>query len=241
MLRAVIFDFDGVIANSEPLHFQAFRDVLAAKGVELTEHDYYTRYLGFDDSGAFGAISGERGLRWHSSEISELVSRKAVIFEALEMGDSVLFPGVRELIARLASALPLGIASGARREEIERVLEHSALRAFFRALVAAEDTLASKPAPDPYRLVVEQLGTAIGEELLPGECVAIEDSRWGLESASAAGLRCVGVMNSYPASELPGAELVVEGLNTLTLAMLEQLVARPAAAGHYDGRESARA
>ena len=67
MLRAIVFDFDGVIANSEPLHFRAFRDVLADQGVDLAEHDYYTRYLGFDDLGAFRAIATDRGRTWSAA------------------------------------------------------------------------------------------------------------------------------------------------------------------------------
>ena len=81
MLRAIVFDFDGVIANSEPLHFQAYRDVLADEGLTLTEPDYYARYLGFDDVGVFQALSAAGG--WAPADIADLVARKAVRLEAL--------------------------------------------------------------------------------------------------------------------------------------------------------------
>ena len=122
-LRAIVFDFDGVIANSEPLHFRGYRDVLAEEGVTLTESDYYARYLGYDDVGAFRAIAGDAGLTFDAARSVELTTRKAARLEALERGASVLFPGAREAIHRMALAGPIAIASGAIRPEIVRVLE----------------------------------------------------------------------------------------------------------------------
>ena len=106
MLRAIVFDFDGVIANSEPLHFAAFRDVLAGEGIALTEADYYARYLGYDDVGMFQAIGAARG-GWAAAEIAGLVARKAVRLEELERHVSVLFPGAADAIRRAAAAVPL--------------------------------------------------------------------------------------------------------------------------------------
>src|SRR5262249_245101 len=148
MIRAVVFDFDGVLANSEPLHLRAFREVLASEGVSLTEHDYYARYLGYDDLGVFRAVSGEPGIHWNVRTLDGVVERKAVRMEQLEREVSVLFPGAEAAVRRLAAALPLAIASGALRGEIVRVLEGANLRQFFAAIVSAEDTPASKPAPD---------------------------------------------------------------------------------------------
>src|SRR5229473_5851804 len=139
-LRAIVFDFDGVIANSEPLHFQAYRDVLAARQVALTEHDYYGRYLGFDDVGAFQAIAADRSLAWTRADIDALVARKAVRLEALERDVSVLFPGAADAIRRASAAMPIAIASGARGDEIRRLLRRESLSACFTAIVAAEDT-----------------------------------------------------------------------------------------------------
>src|SRR5262245_44720804 len=179
-LRAIVFDFDGVIANSEPLHFRAYRDVLAEDGVSLSERDYYTRYLGFDDVGAFRAIAADRELSWTAGHVAALVARKAIRLEALERGTSVLFPGAADAIRRAAAVVPIAIASGARGEEIRRVLDRERLASHFTAIVAAEDTPVSKPAPDPYLRVLSLLQHAIGRAIVAGECVAIEDSRWGL-------------------------------------------------------------
>ena len=224
MLRAIVFDFDGVIANSEPLHFRAFRDVLARRGVELTEPDYYTRYLGYDDLGAFRAIAKDRGRTWSAGELTSLTADKAERMEALERDASVLFPGAADAIRRAAAAVPIAIASGALGVEIRRVLDGASLTHHFRAIVAAEDTAAGKPAPDPYQRAVALLSESIGDTVLAADCVAIEDSRWGIASARAAGLRAVGVTTSYDAGELSEAELIIGSLAELDITRLQRLL-----------------
>lgn len=222
-LRGIVFDFDGVIANSEPLHYLGFRDVAAERGATLTEADYYQRYLGFDDWGAFAAISGDQHLGWTDEEIGRMVERKAVRLEQLESERSVLFPGAAQAIRRLAAEGPLAIASGALRAEIVRILAREQLTQHFVTVVGAEDTPASKPAPDPYRLAVHRLATLRTGWSAPTSYVAIEDSHWGLESARAAGLKTVAVTHTYPADALT-ADLVVSNLDALSWSALEGLV-----------------
>jgi beta-phosphoglucomutase len=220
VIRAVVFDFDGVLANSEPLHFRAFRDVLAAEGLTLTEEAYYTRYLGYDDVGAFRAMAADSNRSLEEARLANWVAQKAERLEALERGASVLFPGAREAIARMARSGPIAIASGALREEIMRVLEQEQLTALFAAVVAAGDTPASKPDPAPYTRAVELLNTIRDAALLPSHCVAIEDSHWGLVSAKRAGLRTIAITHSYPANDLHEADLVIEHLDELTPQLL---------------------
>ena len=222
MVKAVIFDFDGVIANSEPLHFRAFRDVLLEEGVQLTEPDYYERHLGYDDVGVFRAVGREHGLDWNVNRVNDLVNRKALHLERLERDGSILFPGAEDAIRRLAATLPLAIASGALRAEILRVLDRAQLTRHFGAVVAAEDSPASKPAPDPYLRAVSALAAAVNQAISPAECVAVEDSHWGLESARTAGLRTIGVTHTYPAASLGAAELIIETLDALTPAILRK-------------------
>ncbi len=226
MLRAIVFDFDGVIANSEPLHCRAFRDALARRGITLTEADYYSQYLGYDDVGAIRAVAADRGLHLTTDQITAIVDAKAERFEELQHSSSVLFPGAEALVRAAASAMPVGIASGALRAEILRVLDAAGLADLFGAIVAAEDTPLSKPAPDPYRRAVHLLSEASGQAIDPSECVAIEDSRWGLQSARDAGLRTVGVAQTYEASALQGvADLVVATVEELDLTILRSLFA----------------
>lgn len=221
-LQAVIFDFDGVIADSEPLHLRAFQQALAEEGVTLDRNEYFDRYLGYDDVGVFAAVARDRSLGWTDRHVTALVARKGMKLQSLLAGD-VLFPGAAAFIREAAAAVPIAIASGALRHEIVHILEAAGLGGLFGAIVAAGDTPESKPSPAPYLLAFERLRQVTGAPLSPRRCVAIEDSMWGLESARGAGLRCVGVTTSYSAAELTGADLVVEGLRTLTLPMLERL------------------
>jgi beta-phosphoglucomutase len=223
MIRAVVFDFDGVLANSEPLHFRAFREVAAGEGLALTEGAYYSKYLGYDDVGAFRAMGKDGGISFSERQIFDLVERKAQRLEALERDGSVLFPGAREAIARMAELGPIAIASGARRAEIVRVLDREGLRAFFPVLVSAEDTPASKPDPAPYARAVELLAEATGAGLEAAECVAIEDSRWGLQSAREAGLHTIAITHSYAAAELTEADSVIIHLDELRPELLQSL------------------
>jgi HAD superfamily hydrolase (TIGR01509 family) len=226
VLRAIVFDFDGVLANSEPLHFRGYRDVLSGEGVVLTEADYYARYLGYDDVGAFERIGVDRGVAWTAAQIDAMVARKAVRLEELERDVSVLFPGAADAVRRAAAAMPIAIASGARGAEIRRVLERERLSACFTAIVAAEDTPISKPAPDPYLRALTLLAPSFNGQLSAADCVAIEDSRWGLESARVAGMRTVAVTNTYPAADLAGsADLVIPSLESLELRTLADLFA----------------
>jgi beta-phosphoglucomutase len=222
-LQAIVLDFDGVIADSEPLHLKAFQQTLAEEGIELTSEDYYERYLGYDDVGMFQAVAKDRGAAMNEAEISALVARKAVKMQALLQSGEVLFPGAVEFIRAAAAEVPLAIASGALKHEILEIVDGAGVGHLFAAIVAAGDTPESKPSPAPYRLAFERLRQHTGRDLDPRRCVAIEDSKWGLESALGAGLRCVGVTNSYSADELGDAELVVGGLDELTVPELDRL------------------
>jgi len=224
-LQAIVFDFDGVIANSEPLHLLAFQQALAEDGVELSATDYYSRYLGYDDVGMFEALGRDRGMSMQSARVAELIARKGDCMQDLMRSGSVLFPGALAFIREAAAAVPIAIASGALRHEIDEIIDAAGVADLFATIVAAGDTPESKPSPAPYRLAFEQLRERTGRALDPRRSVAIEDSRWGLESAHGAGLRLVGVTNSYSAGELSSAELVVDGLSALTLPTLDKLCA----------------
>jgi beta-phosphoglucomutase len=160
-----------------------------------------------------------------------MVARKGIKLQEMLHAGSVLFPGAAEFIRLAAAAVPIGIASGALKHEIEEILGAAGLVDLFTTVVAAGDTAESKPSPEPYRLAFERLRARASGPIEAGRTVAIEDSRWGLASARGAGLRCVGVTTSYPAHELSGAELTVSGLPDLTLAMLDALCAMPHAQG----------
>lgn len=214
MIEAIVFDFDGVLANSEPAHLSALTEVLSQIGVTVTPADYFARYLGLDDAGAFSLVSDEHGLQLDAARIAALIAQKAVIFDEMIAGGNLLFPGARECIERLAGRYPLGIASGALRHEIETILAGAGLTGYFDFIVASGETPRSKPYPDPYRRAIEL------HRRPAGACLAIEDSRWGIEAAKGAGLHCIGITTSYPADALPGADRIIDTLEGLTLELL---------------------
>jgi beta-phosphoglucomutase len=226
-LHAIIFDFDGVIANSEPLHLRATQAALDDEGLTLSSDDYYGSYLGYDDVGMFQRFARDRGLAWTERHVTTLVARKGVKLQGLLDAGDVLFPGAADFIRASAAAVPVAIASGALKHEILEMVGAAGVADLFTTIVASGDTEESKPAPAPYQLAFTQLRERTGLALDPERTVAIEDSRWGLASARGAGLRCVGVTSSYQAHELTGAELIVSGLADLTIAMLDELCAMP--------------
>lgn len=227
-LQAIVFDFDGVIADSEMLHLRAYQQVLAGEGVSISSEEYFDRYLGYDDAGVFKALTTDKGLALDEARLQQLIAKKGERYEALAAAGDMLFPGAAGFIRTAAESVPIAIASGALTHEIDEVLERAGLRPLFPIIVGADQTERSKPDPEPYQVALAKLRALTGRDLQPERSVAIEDSRWGLVSARGAGLRCVAVTNTYAADELRAdAELVVTGLDALTLAALDDLCAQP--------------
>jgi len=216
MTTAVLFDFNGVLVDDEDVHFEAFRRTLAVLGVTI-RHDIYRRYLGYDDRGTIVALL-EHCDRVGEDDLAELVARKQAIYAQLAGEHPRLGFGARALVRALRDAgARLAIVSGARRAEIDAVLDASGLRDTFDAVVAAEDVTRGKPDPEGYRLARARLEAAAGETL---DAVAIEDAPAGLRAARAAGLPCVGLATTCPASELEGADEIVSSLAELNPARL---------------------
>ena len=136
----------------------------------------------------------------------------------------VLFPGASDCVKMCAARVPLAVASGALEPEIELVLESAGLREYFQAIASASDGVRGKPAPDLYLLAIAKLREVNVVEA--ASCIAIEDSHWGLQAAKRAGLRCVAVTHTYPATELSGADLIVDRLGDLTIPRLEGIIER---------------
>jgi len=223
-LQAVFFDFDGVIADTEPLHLRAYQAVLEKEGIELGRDDYYAHYLGYDDVGLFQALAKDRGLSLTPETIEEWVDQKSHIVEQMLSSGAILFPGAVDCVRMLAGRVPLAVASGALEPEIDLVLRGAGVRDHFVAIASASDGVRGKPAPDLYLLAIAKL-RARTDALDPASCIAIEDSHWGLEAARKAGLRCVAVTNTYPAAELTSAaDLVVDRLSELTLSRIDEMV-----------------
>jgi len=209
-MRAAIFDFDGVLVDSEPLHFRAMRDSLLPEGITIDEDEYARVYLAYDDRGALRRALEEHRVPFDLDRLDLIARRKAGIFQAM-LADIPLFPGVRELLSSLAREVPVAIASGALRSEIESILTSAGLRSLFGAVVGADDVTQGKPHPEPYLSAMERIA-AKAPGLRPEECVVVEDSPPGIASALAAGMKVVAVSNSYPPAALNAAHRVVQSL-----------------------------
>jgi HAD superfamily hydrolase (TIGR01509 family) len=215
---AIVFDFDGVLADTEGLHLRAFQDALAARGWTLGRDEYFERYLGYDDRGLFAAFAADTKRSLSSAEVEALVLDKAMRYEQRVATGSVLFDGAIETVARLEPRHRLGIASGSLHGEIVAILAANGLTDAIRVVIGADDVRRSKPAPDPYATAVAALGVPASR------AVAIEDSRWGLMSARAAGLRTIGLTTSYSAEALDCADVVLRGLEDVTTDLVQSLL-----------------
>jgi len=222
-MRAVLFDFDGVLVDSEPLHFRAMRQALVAEGFTIDEQEYWRHLLAHDDRGAIRIALERHGVPYDGARIEALTRRKAEAFEA-ELADIAFFPGARELVLSLSRELPVAIASGARRVEIEAILKAGGLRDAFSAVVGIDDVSRSKPDPEPYLTAMRRLNDR-APGLQPAHCLVIEDSTTGIAAGLAAGMKVLAVTNSYPAAKLAAAHRVVGSLAGLDSAGLRQLFA----------------
>jgi beta-phosphoglucomutase len=218
-MRAAIFDFDGVLVDSEPLHFHTLRETLLTQGVAIDQQEYAEHYLAYDDRGALRLALSAHGRNPEPGLIDELAEHKARLFEKLLPGIP-FFPGARELLRALAAEVPVGIASGALHAEIDIALRAGEVRDSVSVVVGVDDVVQTKPHPEPYLTAVARLGLA---DASPGDCVAFEDSLAGVASARAAGLKVVAVTNSFPAARLQAAHRVVDSLAGLPLASLREL------------------
>jgi beta-phosphoglucomutase len=216
--QAVIFDFDGVIVDSEPAHYRAFQAVLEPRGLGYGWDRYVAHYIGFDDRDGFREAYRQGGRELDEAELEELIKAKHAAFEAEMAAGLDPIAGAVDCVRRLAAALPLAVCSGALRREIAPTLERLGIADAFRTVVSADDVAHSKPDPASYRLAVAQLGGALGRELEPAACIAIEDTPTGVASARGAGLRVIGLGLSGPGPE--GAHRVVASLDQITVEAL---------------------
>ena len=213
--RAVLFDFDGVIVNSEPLHFFAFSDVLKSEQVELTEDEYYRDLIGFDDRGAFRHVFEKRQLTLEPKTLLSLMALKSkVMMDFIARRQFHALPGVEEFVRTLWRRCPLAICSGGLRDEIEGMLEGIALRDCFSVIVAAEDVEIGKPDPSGYLLSLQLLSEKhkLPRPLKPEDCLVIEDAPTVIRSVKTVGFPTLAVASSYPEAKLTDANWIVKSL-----------------------------
>ena len=223
MLKAVIFDFDGVIADSELLHYKALNAVFNRCGVDIPKEVHWEKYLGYSDLDNIVAVNRDYNMALDDRQIQQLIDDKKVIFDELVMSDSVIIDGVSVFIQRLVEGgIRRAICSGALRSDIDLMLSGSGFADAFEVIVAADDVEHGKPDPEGYLMALAKLNQSA--PVKASECVVVEDSHWGLEAAAAAGMNPVAVTTTYSPDELAqNAKKIVGRLDKLSVDELHAL------------------
>jgi HAD superfamily hydrolase (TIGR01509 family) len=228
MIKAILFDFDGVILDSEDLHFEAFRRVFAEEGVSLSRETYYESCLGFNDVECLRWGLAASGRIERPDALARLTERKARYFDELLGTHMRFFPGVPAFIRAAGRKYPLAVTSMARREEIEFALRKEGLLDPFRLIVSGQDVEKTKPDPEPYEKTLRLLNAHLslsqtGRAIRPEECLVIEDSAAGIQSAKAAGMRVLALAQTAEAERLKAADRVLPSLEGVSLKDVEEI------------------
>jgi beta-phosphoglucomutase len=232
MLKAVIFDFDGVLVDSELLHHQAFNHIFAKFNFQITTDEYFDRFLGLSDEELLRTIDKEKKLSLSEPRLRQLLQEKAATFKDLALTQAVVIDGVPQFLKMLSdNKIPMAICSGALLPEIEMILKGAGLRNYFDVIVSAEQVKYDKPDPEGFLLALKLLNKLVRRscggkthtQIKPENCIVIEDSHWGLEAAKNTGMHPVAVTNSYSAEQLKPADKIIVNLSELTLSVLKSL------------------
>ena len=227
MVRALIFDFNGVLADDDPIHMRALQRVADEEGLSITEAEYLDTYLPLNDWDCFRTLYATQARLLSPENCDDLIRRKSVYYYQAIADKSVLFEGAANAVISAASRFKLAIASGARKGEILHILGQAGLQPFFPVIIAAEDVTHGKPHPEPFMRACAELNKLFGS-IAPSACIAVEDSIGGIESAHEAGMRCLGIAHSYSSARLKTAkpEWIIESIADFPV-WLEQEVSSP--------------
>jgi HAD superfamily hydrolase (TIGR01509 family) len=231
-LKAVLFDFNGVIIKDEAIHQQLIEEILIEENLRPSSQEYREICLGRSDRVCLAELLKRRGRVVTESYLTHLVTRKAEAYERkLETLEKLpIYPGLEDLIFKIRVAqLPIGVVSGALRCEVELVLNRAQLAQHFTVIVAGDDITVSKPEPDGYLLAVERLNQQYPDlKVQASDCLAIEDTPAGIKAAKRAGMQVVGVANTYPFHMLQRqASWTVDYLNDLELDRVQEIYSQP--------------
>ena len=218
---AILFDFDGVIVDSEPLHCHSYLETTRAFDIPLTEEQYFAELIGFDDRGAIARVYELFGKPLDAATVARFIERKSSIsLKLIREGKFRPLPGVDAFIRAMAGRCALGICTGALRAEVEGMLDLIGLREFFGVITAAEDVAIGKPDPSGYILTAARLSEMIGRELQRSECVVVEDAPTVARRARDAGFDVLGVTTTYRASDWPRDIVTTDSLEPARIAKL---------------------
>lgn len=209
-IRAIAFDLDGTLSDTEPLHFEAFKEVIRPVGIDIPREEYYARLIGLNDHDCFATLLREHGQDASEERVAKLIARKAVVYGAMIAEREVLYPGAAEFVRRSAERFPLILVTGTLHAEAETILRRAQLGSLFVDIIAAEDTARGKPAPDGFLTALGRLGFILRPHpsIVAAECLAVEDTAAGVEAAHRAGMPVLALCQTTTADNLRDADLI---------------------------------
>jgi len=213
--KAVIWDMDGVIADTGPYHFSAWQEVFQKRGVDFTEDDFRRKFGQRNDT----IIRNTLGEGISQSEIDAIASDKERNFRQRVRHNIKSLPGAIKLITSLKEhGFSMALASSAPMENIQLVTRGLDIESLFQAIVSGREVNEGKPSPQGFLLAAQKLGVE------PKNCIVIEDAIAGVTAAKRAGMRCLAVANTHPRKNLTEADLIVDTLKAVSISDLEGLL-----------------
>jgi len=207
-IKALLFDFNGVIVNDEPIHFEATRRVLAELGIAISLEKYNAEFLGCNDRECLQSLITNH----NPSKLEEIVDRKSRYYFDLIDNNPPFVHGAIDFIKEASSRFKLAIVSGALRREISHNLLAGNLLSYFPVIISADDVTSSKPDPEGFNLAMARLDTM----LVPSECVVIEDSQRGIQAARCAGMRCLALTTTFDRNALIDADWTLDAFPSIS-------------------------
>ena len=205
-IKAFIFDMDGVMLDSEPFQLQSFNKVLGKYNIVLSMSEFKKTYMGFRDTQICEKMISTYNL---TLSVEDFVNEKRSTYLSIIGKGVPPTDGLVEVVKKLFKILPLGIASSSSLKEIEIITQTFKIRNFFKEILSAHQVDHGKPAPDVYLKISEMMGVE------PSLCGVNEDTKTGVKSAKAAGMKCVAITTTHSAEELSEADYVISSFNEL--------------------------